>query len=321
MREAGTGGYPRAVRVAPSIASLLAFGVALVAGSARAAAPPTEGPGPVRLLMLDLEAGPEVEPELVRTIAGLISVEISALRFGPPGACPTGGEPACRSFDLVTGQDVRRAVELEASKQALDCDAAASCLAEVAGALGADLVIFGDVGRLGSVLVVNLSLFDSAEVRTPGRAALRARDLEELPDQIAPKLLELLGPTLQERGLGALLGTRAGAPGAARAGASALPWTVAGIGGAAALGGLAAAVTGLLPWMGHGLARADIEGYEQQGLSALEDAKRRQQDQIAYRDAWGSWGALTAGIGAATLAVGVVVAGAGVAWGLVEEEP
>jgi hypothetical protein len=87
------------------------------------------------------------------------------------------------AFNVLSGQDVSSAIGLEAQKQAMGCDEQ-TCLAEIAGALGADFVVFGTAGKLGQLFVVNLSLYDSAGANSAGRGQIEARNLELLPKEI-----------------------------------------------------------------------------------------------------------------------------------------
>ncbi len=104
-----------------------------------------------------------------------------------------------RGFDVVSSADVRRQIELEASKQTLGCDATAtSCLAEIAGAMGAQLVVSGQLGVLqgdgGDVVILTLSLFDSTQGRSVGRVALRDQTLAALSGQVDAGVRELVAP-------------------------------------------------------------------------------------------------------------------------------
>jgi hypothetical protein len=63
-------------------------------------------------------------------------------------------------FNVVSGQDLRRMLELEANKTLLGCDAEA-CLSEIAGALDAQWVVFGSYRPLGSVIRTDLTLYDA----------------------------------------------------------------------------------------------------------------------------------------------------------------
>ncbi|MDP2339523.1 MAG: hypothetical protein Q8O67_01085 [Deltaproteobacteria bacterium] len=86
--------------------------------------------------------------------------------------------------DVLTSEDVRRAVDLEANRQSLGC-AASSCLAEIASAMGARIVLYGSVSKLGDdEQIVTLNLFDSGTATSSGRASLRGADLKALVAQI-----------------------------------------------------------------------------------------------------------------------------------------
>lgn len=74
------------------------------------------------------------------------------------------------TLQVLSADDVRRALALEGEKQTLDCTTE-SCLGEIAGALGARLVVFGDVGALGDDVVVTLTLFDAHQAATRHRVS------------------------------------------------------------------------------------------------------------------------------------------------------
>jgi len=88
-----------------------------------------------------------------------------------------------KHFQVLTSEDVRSVVALEAEKHALGCDDA-SCLAEIAGAMGADYVLHGSVGALGALFVVNLNLFDSQQAKSIGRESAQVTDRAKLPAAI-----------------------------------------------------------------------------------------------------------------------------------------
>jgi hypothetical protein len=96
-------------------------------------------------------------------------------------------------LEVLTSSDVRRMTELEASKQQMGCDES-SCLAEIAGALDARYVFFGDVGRLGADYVVNISLFDSEKTSAVGRVSVKVPKLDEGRARLRQPLSELLAP-------------------------------------------------------------------------------------------------------------------------------
>lgn len=87
-----------------------------------------------------------------------------------------------RGVEVVGADEIKRLAALEAEKQAMGCDEA-SCLEELAGALGARYVLFGAVSQLGDATTLTLSLYDGAggdrpirrETATASRAAKLAR--------------------------------------------------------------------------------------------------------------------------------------------------
>ncbi len=78
-----------------------------------------------------------------------------------------------RGVSVLTQADVSALLGVEKTRQMLGC-AEAGCMAEIGGALGADRVVHGSLGRVGESLVVNLSALD------PRRAAATASVSERL---------------------------------------------------------------------------------------------------------------------------------------------
>jgi hypothetical protein len=77
-------------------------------------------------------------------------------------------------FEVLASEDVRKQVELEGDRQLAGCeDGSNSCLAELAGALGARVVVYGKLGQLGDSIVLTLNLFDSSDNKAAGRAIVR----------------------------------------------------------------------------------------------------------------------------------------------------
>lgn len=136
-----------------------------------------------RLLVLEPTADAE-QKRTAQTIGSLIAVELSNYPY----------------FDVVTSADVKQMMELEADRSAVGCTDS-SCLAEIAGAMGANLVVFGDVGKLGSLLILNLNLFDSDKARAIGRVSIQTRSVEELPGKLSPALKKLVQGFAEAKGL------------------------------------------------------------------------------------------------------------------------
>jgi TolB-like protein len=129
---------------------------------------------------------------------------------------------------VVSTADVVMLMSLEQQKQMLNCDSA-SCVAEIAGALGTDLVCAGTVAQVGSVVVLNVRIVEAGTGQTlasVGRTIQSAakggeRDmgvvLLELPSVIRELLASTDDATLTRV---ALSGQRRAPPATAAPGAS-----------------------------------------------------------------------------------------------------
>lgn len=126
-----------------------------------------------RALVLDL-TGDAVSEETRKAITGLVVVKLTK-------------DPR---LDVVSGQEIKGMANLAADKQAAGCDDA--CLAEIAGAMDARLIVSGFVGKLGSLTVVNLSLFDATKARAVGRSTIEAESIEEVSGKLDKALNEML---------------------------------------------------------------------------------------------------------------------------------
>jgi len=122
-----------------------------------------------RMLLMDLKAT-LVEPEVVGLVNNMVSTELAHKK----------------GFELITGADMRQMVELEAEKQSLGCADDSSCLSELAGAMGARYVVFGEMGKLGSFYLLTLNLFDSKMAKSAARDTLRVKSIDELVEKLPP---------------------------------------------------------------------------------------------------------------------------------------
>lgn len=102
------------------------------------------------------------------------------------------------AFDVLSSSDLRRVVELEAEKQVMGCDEASSCLAEVAGAMGARYVVFGQIAPVGDRIILTLNLFDSDLGRSSGRVVIMGATVDELFPVIDGKVDQLVASALPE---------------------------------------------------------------------------------------------------------------------------
>lgn len=148
--------------------------LALALLSALAAASP-ERP---KLAVQDLSAGEGVEPELVRSLTSTIAAEVE--RRG--------------AYDVVTSQAIATLLGQERQRQLLGCEEEAlSCMAELAGALGAQFVLTGSLVRLGASWQLSLQTVDARTARAVGRAVRVGRDLGELVEGFSFTVAEAVG--------------------------------------------------------------------------------------------------------------------------------
>ena len=79
---------------------------------------------------------------------------------------------------VLTQSDVSALLGVEKTRQMLGC-AEGVCLAEIGGALGADRVVHGSLGRVGGSLVVNLSALDPKRAVAAASFSERLRGAED----------------------------------------------------------------------------------------------------------------------------------------------
>jgi hypothetical protein len=270
--------YDRRVILARALPLVLACALAAPAlGAKGRAEKPKER---AKLVVLDL-VGDAVSENVRRSLSGKVAV-----RFSQDDR-----------LDVLSGDDVRGMAALEAEKQAAGCDD--SCLAELAGALDARLVVSGFVGRLGSLYVVNLSLFDAQAARSITRATIEAERVEDLGDKVDA----------------AVDGMRADIPLAhPRSGPPVLAMALTISGGVAGAVGVVLAGVGLALFAGQQSARgelnsaaSDFEPGDESSADALADANAK------YDDARGTY----ATIGLPLVATGAVLGAAGVTCAIV----
>jgi hypothetical protein len=93
---------------------------------------------------------------------------------------------------VLTPADVSALLGAEKTRQMLGC-AESGCMAELGGALGADRVVHGSLGRVGESLVVNLSALDPRRARAAASASERLRGAgDEALLDVLPALVDAL---------------------------------------------------------------------------------------------------------------------------------
>jgi hypothetical protein len=140
--------------------------------------------GVEQLLVMDLNHSEDVKPDVARTLTDLVTARFSERR----------------EFRTLSGEDIRKLLEIEGEKQALGCDDGESCLAEIAGAMGARFVVYGRISRLGDVLVLQLNLFDAQAGIPILRKVLEADNLGAFTKLLRPAVQELSAAVMEQIG-------------------------------------------------------------------------------------------------------------------------
>lgn len=139
---------------------------------------PASAPAPTRtrLLILDLQSG-DLEAAQRETLTHMLAAR--ATRFA--------------TLDVISSADLRQLADLRADQAATGCEeASASCMAELANALGAELVLATRAGKLDAVTVATLQLFNVKDTAAEGRASVQGWSLSEVSDKLGLALDELL---------------------------------------------------------------------------------------------------------------------------------
>ncbi len=283
---------PRSRRRRPGMAALV---VMLTWATTATAQAPTTAPTTasttapkkaMRTLSMDLEHR-NVSAEQAQLITGMVAVELSTYD----------------ALDVVAGADIRRAMALEGDKQSMGCSADASCLAEIADAMDAELVVFGEIGVLDGVTIINLNLYDPRAVQSVGRATVRSRGPGDLDSELGRGIRQLLEKILVARGHGL--------PSTMATSAPVVPIAVA------AGGGVVAAVGAVLVFFGLDTAREYQRLSDAYVATDSVQVKRDLQEKAeAAQNAYDNGGSIVVFGGAAMVVVGLAVGIGGTVWAL-----
>jgi TolB-like protein len=98
-------------------------------------------------------------------------------------------------LEVMSASEVKAMANFAADRLAAGCDED-SCLAELAGALDADYVVFGKLGRLDKTLVLTLKLFDAKEQKAVERRTVKGMNRTVVMDQIDGTIEDLISPLI-----------------------------------------------------------------------------------------------------------------------------
>ena len=200
-------------------------------------------------------------------------------------------EADAAGFDAVSHDEIAMMLDVEAAKQLAGCSAADSCVAELAGSLGVSRVVGGKLTALGASTILALTLTDAKSARVVARETIEG-SVDELRKNTPAAVRRLLG-----------VATETAAP------SSSFP-TLLVTGGAVVGVGVVGVVVGGIPYVSAQLALQDAlakDGADdnRENAAAIGAAHDRYEEGRAQ---WNSWGIVVAGVGAAALVGGAVVA-------------
>lgn len=226
-------------------------GVVLVLAAAGTAWGQASAPVPPTLAIFPLEAATGVDPGTARVLTDFLVDEVRRTRV---------------FSRVVSAQEIEALIGFERQRQLLDC-ADRSCLAEIAGTLGVDMVLGGSLAKLGGTFLCNLRVTETATALTRSSVTLRVKgeSAEALLDAVRPSVLQLLAEAGLTGGLVASPGPPAAPAPPPRAAAPAHPSTQAtsgeGPGGPSLRLPLwGAGALGLLAGAGGGVVGAGVAG-------------------------------------------------------------
>ncbi len=166
-----------------------------------------------KLAVLSLSSAGEVDAAVARSLTDLLTAEVDARGY----------------FDPISSGEIETLIGAERQKQLVGgcSEDSGSCLAELAGALGAPFVMSGSLAKVGGVFQLNVQVVDTRNSRVLGRSSKLARDYESLRMQVPYAVAEACGTPLP--------------PPPSRV----LPYTMIATGGAAVIGGGVLAILAL----------------------------------------------------------------------------
>jgi hypothetical protein len=113
-------------------------------------------------------------------------------------------EIAKQNLRVISKADIIAMLSFEEMKTALACEEGASCLAEIGGALGTDMLLSGTVSKLGGVMRLTMTLIDIETAQVRARFSGEAGSIGVLPDTAKRGVAVLFERAVDAAGVGTL---------------------------------------------------------------------------------------------------------------------
>jgi hypothetical protein len=130
----------------------------------------------LRVVIMDFEVGEGIDKGIARIVADNVVVEVRKVD----------------GLSVVGMAEVRAMLAAESDRQLMGCAEGTSCLAEIADALGADILLTGAISRLDAGTVLSMRRIDQA------RAAVVGQVEERLKGAGGEELLAAVGPAIEK---------------------------------------------------------------------------------------------------------------------------
>lgn len=188
---------------------------------------------PVKVAVPDMIAD-NVDAALARNLTEVLTAEANRIA----------------GLDVISMADIQALLGLEEKKQILGCDDV-SCLAEIGGALGADVILSSRIGKVGDTYVISVRAFDAGAARVINSAI---ENVTGEPDALLVAARRATLAALTEVGTG----------GAAKVQEEPLvwpAWALIGLGSTATVVGLGLGVASLYSYR-HDLQKVEVSGLD-----------------------------------------------------------
>ena len=222
-----------------------------------------------KLVVLDLAPGAGVDASVTGPLTEALTAEVARRGF----------------FEVISQRDMSTLMGVERQKQLMGCsEESTSCLSELSGALGAQVVLSGTVAKLGDAFQMTLSTLDTHKAQPLARSTRIAANLGTLQQGLAYASAEATATPLP--------------PPPSRL----LPYSLLGAGSAAVIFG---GVWGLVAISDESRLKGEIESVgERPGVLGFQDSYQKRADTIGTHKII-SLAAM--GAGAALIAAGIVL--------------
>jgi TolB-like protein len=95
-------------------------------------------------------------------------------------------------FSVMSEEDIKSIMQYESNRVKMGCSEEMTCLAEIGGALGVDLIVTGSLGKVGDTFIINLQLMNIKSVQVEARVSQTVKGQEDELINAIKKLAEKL---------------------------------------------------------------------------------------------------------------------------------